>query len=639
MSTVGVLYADQPWWKARQYQRDTFELLWSHYERIKNRQTNRLDNTRRLIGIYEYGYRAAEHHDRNDPPLQEAVLAYNYAKNAVDTGLAKTCKSKIEPMVMSEGGSYQQRKEAKDRTRAILAEFTACDVETLKWDVARDAFVTSHGAGLAYVGVRHGRVCIEQVWPEEIFVDDVEGRYRTPRSIYRARRIDRFVAMDLYGEPDGDLEGSARERREKILNAPVFQDKGTPNTEHDMIEIVEAWHLPSGPDAGDGRYCVVLQNCTLQDVEWTRDRFPFAKYCPRPRMRGFWGQSWMMDIAPAQREHEKITARLQKAVQKMAGTHIIAPRSAGISERQIDNDQGTYFEYDGTVPPTTFNPEPFNPLTLQYRDGVIQDMFKSRGVSEYAAQSRVPAGLQQASGKALQLFEDQDDERMLPEHRELERWTVDLANLIVDCWRELVEQDEAGEYELQFRDKRSVERFKLKDIVPSSGVQLNIVVFPVSMLARSPAAKFAQLSDMLKMGAINLEQFKRLFEVPDLEAENAYASADTDVIDWALDRIALAGEFVAPEPFWKLDLAIERTRQFIEICTVHEIPQARMDMLHEFQDALVDARNMAMPPPAPSPAPSPDGRVPAPMPPLPPGAMGPPGAAPPGMPPPGIPPS
>src|SRR5690606_33942866 len=113
------------------------------------------------------------------------------------------------------------------------------------------------------------------------------------------------------------------------------------------------------------------------------------------------------------------------------------------------------------------------------------------------------------------------------------------------------------DYKARYRGKKGLETISWKDVLLDFE-SFRMRVFPVSALSKQPAARFAQLTELLNAQAITVEQFKRLFDLPDLEAENELDSADTDVIDRAMDIMVTTGRYLSPEPFDNLDLIIQR---------------------------------------------------------------------------------
>jgi hypothetical protein len=269
-----------------------------------------------------------------------------------------------------------------------------------------------------------------------MIVDDTEGRLRKPRSIFQISRMDRFVALEQFGGADEDLHGPADVRRRRILDAPAAKDKGASAAVlQDQIEIREAWHLPSRPVAEmkneddemdhDGRHVVTIDGCTLVDEPYDRDHFPFAAYIPRRRRRSYWGLSLLHNLAAPQREFEQVTRKLQKAHEWMGGSHWLTHRDANVSPRELDNDMGTQVEWSGQHEPREWSPQPINPQTYQHQQSLRTLMKECAGVPQMATTGQLPAGMQDASGKAIQLLDDIGSERLKAYHSARDQLTHD----------------------------------------------------------------------------------------------------------------------------------------------------------------------------------------------------------------------
>ncbi len=635
MSDDFMVYTDAQWHSpSSRGGMGAHDYLMPLYEEISAQQETLYDNTKRLISVFQWGYRASTAAMGNsvdtDVPINEDMNTYNAAQNAVETLHSKICKSQIIPMPLTEGGGYLQRKRAEKLGHALEGEMEENLCDQIKEDVVMDALVTSHGAGCARVYSDQGRIKCEHVPIDDIKFDPCELRYRKPRSLFHERVVDRFVVLAKYGKRDARFAGDVADRRRAILACPAAQvTAGTSRRSRDQIMLLDAYHLSSGgcdndiedgdelvdDDEGtgehgaehDGRYVVCIKGADLVDEPWERDHFPYQFFVPRKRMRSVWGMSLMFNIAPNQMEYEKLSLRIQLAHKKMGGTHMVAPRSANVDLRDLDNGQGTFIDYDGQTEPHEWNPAPVHPETIGYHDRIPRDMRANAGISDMSTQSQVPAGLSQASGKALQVFEDVEDGRLLPYHRELDRWTIGLCWLFVEEAADLVANDTS--YKARYRGKGELELVDWKDVLVDRE-KMVIKVFPVSALSKSPAAKFAQLTEMLNAGAITVEQFKRLYGMPDLEAESELDAADVDIIDQNLDLMVVKGRYLSPQPFDNLALCVERGGKFYNLRRQDEnIPEARLKLIQNYiadAQALMDqAKAAAAPPPMPMGGPPP----------------------------------
>ena len=656
------LNVDCTWWNATSRGKHPHDILAGLIATMRRRQSTLSENTRKCISVFQWGGDSRLIREPEDPPLEEATNSYNHAQNVVETVHAKICKTRILPMPLTSGGGYLARHRAKQLGKALEGEFDENELDQIKEDVVMDALVTAHGAGAVKVFARDGRARIEHVPVEDVMFDDAETRYRKPTCCYLTQPYDKFKLLEDYGSDDDEypgLYGTPEERRHAILRSATKATlidgrvSGGSDAEVHQVLVYEAWHKAScdvrseegerpdddGEEDGaestrkprhDGRHVIAIDGCTLVDEPWDGETFPIIFYTPRPRRRSIWGLSMMFDLVAPQREYERLTAKIQNAHQKLGLSGLIAPKQAKVNPREFESGvtgPGFVAEYEGQVPPTPFVTSPVAPDVYAYKDSIPRDMMQSEGISQLSAQSQVPAGLSQASGKALQVFEDFESERLLPYHRALERFTIQLSWVLIDVIRGIVATDE--EYQVQYRGKHGTEKLMWRDVLMDRK-DFVLKIFPVSQLSKQPAARFAQLTELLNAQAITVEQFKRLYELPDLEAENEIDTADTDIIDRNLDIIVTTGRYLSPEPFDNLDLLIQRAGKFYNLCRANEVPEARLQLL---RNLIEDAKNLKTPPPPPPGMVAPG--LPPPEMPMDPGMPPPPpdGGAPPGMPP------
>lgn len=615
-----------------------------------------VENSEKCMAVFQYGGQALRADPGEHYPIEEDTLSFNAAQNAVETVFSKVIKPRIAIMPLTTGGGYLQRHRAKQMGKAIEGIIDESDGEQLEEDVVMDALTTDHGAGALKVIEHHDRVALEWVPIEDVWYDDAETRQRKPRCCYHVPRdgMDMYKALELFASDDDaypGLVGTVEERRRAIIaasNNPAAHRPHTSTSASRRVDIYEAWHLPSGPveygeesddeEDGekkcrhDGRHVVAVrgENGTLIDEPWNEDHFPIVMQVPRPRRRSIWGLSLMRDMIAQQREFEKVTKKIQHAHQKLGMAGLCARRSDEINVRELKTGTtaaGFVFETNEQAP-TVFTPEPVAAGTYAYAESIPRNMLERRGISTLAAASQLPAGLHQASGKSLQVFEDFEDVRLLPYHRARERFKVALSWVIVCAAKRVV--DRCGHYKARYRGKKGIETIDWKDIMIDKS-EFVLKVFPVSALSKQPSARFAQLGELLNMQAITVEQFKRLYDLPDLEAENELDSSDTDVIDRAMDIMVTTGRYLSPEPFDNLDLIIQRAGKFYNVCRQHEVPENRLQLLRDYiedsktlkeqAESAAASKQAAAAPPPPTPMPPDPGMMPPPdgsMPPMPP---------------------
>lgn len=542
---------------------------------------------------------------------QDARISHNVVANAVDTLVAEVSQSPPRPMALSVGGSYLDQVRCKRMTQFWDAQFRLNDVHSLALQAIRDGIVC--GLGCLRVYAEEARVYYERIHPLSILVDDRHAVDVLPRSLYLRRSMDRQYLVHLYPEHAEAIRGAP---------TPEFSywifDEGVAARMVDLVEVWEAWHLPSGAVAKDGRHAIVIGEAVILDEPWTRESYPLAFVRPVLPVRGFWGEMLVERAKGAQWELNKLLRRLQDAMHLAAVPRIFVQRSAGIVKTHLTNQVGTVVEYDGN-PPVFLTPPSMSAEVYAHIDRLTQWIYDEMGVSRLSAESMKPAGIN--SGRAIRLFREISSRRHINTSRAYEQLYVDLAHESARLERALAEQDPNREVVF--------ERGKLLERIPWREIDLDedsfrIGVFPASALPTTPGAKLEVLQEMVRDGMLDPKTMLRLADMPDVEAARDLVVAPEELLEQVLDRMLEEGEYTPPEPY--MDLAAAKRLSALKVmrAQLHGAPEDRLELLRMFwleaTDLLAQAQAAVAPLPSP-PIPPPGG--PPGAPPLPPVGHGP----------------
>lgn len=531
-----------------------------------------------------------EHEDRS---CDEDALTINFLANIVDTVHADVFKTRTLPMPMTTAGDYLAFKRAQRLGRFFEGLFAETKFFN-ELQLQLGLYVLICGLGWIKSTRKNGRVGAEVIPTWDIYVDDVEAKYGKPRSIFQRMLIDRYVALELYGnepdEADDSLFGTAEERFE-ALEAATYDATDDESFENDyngdQIVLTEGWHLPSGPKAKDGRHVICVDGCTLVDEPWTRATFPLRSLKSGVSLTGLHGQSVVARILPGQKEHDKLSTKLQQAHELLGVPRIIVPDDAEVSLDHINDEVGSMLRVRGigSAVPHEWNAEPVHPSTYQYRSALREEMSAEVGVSGYAAQSQLPPGMQNTSGKALQLFDENEDGRHAIKHRLLEQFVLDVADMWIDEAEALSKED--PEFSVLVAGRGKVDELKWKE-VRIDRAKLVMHISPASALSKTPAAKFDQLMKLRQSNEISSDEFRYMFEMPDLEKMNGVAISDIESIDKKIESMIFEGDYRDPSPFDNLQLAIKRGSQLYNYFDLEGgVPDARLAMIRQFIDKAV----------------------------------------------------
>lgn len=528
----------------------------------------------------------------------------NVIQSVVDTATARIGQNKPRPYYLTSGGDYKQQRKAKKLNWFGDGIFYENKSYRLGSAAQRDAEI--FGDGLLFVTKRHGRVVHERVLASELWVDELEGMYGTPRQMHWVRSVDRQELIGLFPDKRDVIEEAAR---------ADFKEAGVPSTMSDLITVRESWHLRSGPDEKDGKHTVSINGSLLDPVTaWDYDFFPFARWQWAPRPLGFWGQGLAEQLQNKQVEVNKILWIIQRAIHLASGYKVLVEDGSKVVSEHINNDIGAIIKYRGTKPEWVL-PAVVPMEYYQHYANIVESMYERAGLSLQSATGEKPAGLN--SGEAQRVYRDTVNERSKTQEALNEDAFMDLARISIAMARELAQEGD-GFYEVRTPTGRVLKTVRLsaEDLDPSDWEQQ---CFPTSSLPKDPAGRLQTIQEFSQAGFVTPRQARRLMDFPDLEANESLANAAEDLIALVLDAICDDGDYAPPEPTFDLKLSREMVVEYINRGISQHLDEDKLDMLRTWS-AQVDALVTLALPPAP-----------------PPGAPGlPPGAAPMGGPGPGM---
>jgi hypothetical protein len=532
-------------------------------------------------------------------------LPVNVVRRMCTTLQSEVVQNKPRPLFLTGDGDYALQQQAKRANKWTEALFSDQEVDThVGPRCAIDSCI--FGDGFAKVYEHRSRVCIERVFPGEIVVDEQEAIYGKPRTLYQTKFVDRYVLAEDYPEE--------REQIETAGVPTVGRWALARDTESDQILIVEAWHLPSGPKAKDGRHVICVDGVTLLDEEWSETYFPFAHIQWEEPVLGYWGTGVADILTGCQVEINRLNYTIRNAQSLMGAWRIFLPFGSGVPEDHFTNEDGPVIHFNPQAGAPVFHTAPaVHPEIYQERIWQIQNAFEELGVSQLSAQSQKPAGLN--SGKALRIFVDNSSRRFLRWLRAYEAFHVQLAKLAIGVMRRLAERDEDVEIVWQGRD--GIEKIKWSQVGLAEG-SYKITCFPASFLPNTPMGRLQSIEEMVNTGlsdklGMSPETLAKLLDFPDLERELNLALAPREDIEKDLSLIVETGEYLGPEPFHNFKIGIPLALHFYLDARRKGVPESTLGLIRRW---ISDARYLESQaagqgaPAAPAPAPAP--AVPAP---------------------------
>jgi hypothetical protein len=578
------------WWKAKSKSdllfqvMDTFSFL-KEQQQFRYRQASIHTRMYSNIPLANYaGSNLNQIGKINNLPQDRPTM--NVVQSCIDTLVSKISQSKPKPMFLTDGGDYKQRKLAKQMTTFIAGELYQTNAYETVETILKDACVL--GTGCIKVYEQDDKVKLERVLLTELLVDNNDAFYGSPRSLYQMKLVDRSVLAEMLPE-----ERSIIAKAEQ-----AYPDNGgdSQKTMSDQVMVVEAWHLPSGPDSKDGRHVIVCSSGVIVDEVYEKEDFPFVFMDYSPRMVGMWGQGLTEQLTGTQIEINKLLITISKSISLVGVPRVFVEDGSKVVKAHLNNEVGSIVTYRGTKPEYAVAPSVHPELYAQLQR-LIEYAYQQSGVSALSASSQKPAGLN--SGEAIRSFNDIQTDRFATLNKRFDKVFIELAYKIIDTAKDVIER--TGKYQTVYPNKDGVQQIDLKDTKLLENPFV-IQCFDSNALPKDPAGRKQAIVEDMQAGILTLQEGRRLLNYSDLEQDDKLAIAAEERILKTLDEIVEDGKFTPPDPFMNIQLALEKVMQYYNLYVANGLEESRQEMLRDWQAQLLMLQQAAQPPmPAPMP--------------------------------------
>lgn len=566
----------------------------------------------------------------------QATLPHNVCRGGVDTLQAKVAKRRPLPIAHTSAGNWGQQKRARKMSQFLEGEFYRQRIyERHAPMIVRDALI--FGRGHLAVFVRGRRIAVERLFPWEVFDDEWDARYGSPRNRFYMRSFDQGVALETFARTEAG--GWTQETKRAIDEAGLF----TAHTGEDYvtstvkrIHVIGAYHLCDDPDAhiqeaeeaaqragqaedddgedsgtGEtrgrgatprkhkctGRHVEFTTAGVVLDEPWPFPYFPDVQLNYNEPVAGSKGTGLVEQLEGYQYAIND-TCDVLAEQYRLSGVHILVPDSAKISYQDFRNGINITGHAPGEKP-QIFHADLVNEHMRARPRELREDALNDAGLSAMSVQSEKPQGITAAI--ALQTLDDKETERFFIFDTGFSTWNLEVGRRFVDCAKLIAETH--GEYAVTVPMKRGLLPLKWTDVYVD-GAELKLS--PTSFLPTEPAAKRQTLNDMWESQQIDRAVFLRLLDDPDLQAELDLETADKLVIDEMLERMRDAEEdegeaaYMPPSEYqqiWTEDEATgrkkpgwapRRAQQTYNRMLLDGAPEYNLDMIRRFMKACDD---------------------------------------------------
>lgn len=473
-----------------------------------------------ISDLSPYGYRREDY-------LKSNILHYNLIGSMTDAATALLAKEQRRIRILTERGRVKQQFDAQQLEQFIYGLWQMEGVYKNQTSVIRNGALIGT-AGYIVTVSEEGGLRIDPFWQGEIFYDKAEAFHGKPRSMYWRRAMPREQAIATW--PD---------KAEELRKAKCYENSGhrmgaRDTGEQDVIEIWNAWHLPSFRGAGDGVWAVATDTCDLDSAEWVFDFFPKASFSYRPPIYGVEGEGIASMIGGLHCGLNEHLETIQDSLLLISQPKIIVDDNAQVVLSHLDDQIGAIIrgDYVSGKMPVFHTPSVLNPEWLNFALWHVSAAENILGMSEIVSSGSAP---KYASGNAQEQLMDQALGRQAPPLRAVDEMFLDLAKICVsmasEYWKSGVPVRVRGRDFLQTINFRDIE-------LPQDSYEMTVM--PASMLPMQPGARYATVRGWIADEMISREEGMQLLDFPDLAKKTRQKAAPRNDIDRTIERMLFA---------------------------------------------------------------------------------------------------
>lgn len=531
------------WWDLKAG--DLASAVFTACDRLAQDQSYRSESNLRHARLYSnlaiLGLTSSQYAQRA-VPLPRNRLTFNIVQSVVDTAQALIATNRPRIQFTTKGGTRKDRELANQLSRFVSGQFYQVGLYDLTPDVFLNAGIFGTG-GLKFSEV-DGDIVADVVFPEEILVDDVEAKARKPRSLYHVVEMNRAVAKARWPKFRAELDDAEHITDEFLAVANLA----------DPITVIEAWHLPSGKNAKDGRHVICTSNAMLFSEDWDEDCFPFAFWRWNRRPRGFYGQGLAEQLYGIQVEVNVLLQKIQKHM-KLASSHIIVKKGSKIAKEKLNNRVFSLIEHVGDKPPIFVTVDPIAAHYFEQLDRLYTRAFEITGVSMLASQSILPEGLK--SGEAIRRYNDLQTKRFLAIGQSWEAFHVECAKQLIRLAKRISEREEDGYQVTAEMDDGELVDINWRDL-DLDAEAYRMKAWPAGLLPETPAGQVEAATGLAQaFPQLQPHVLRLLGGIPDVQAAISRVTAPQGVMDRIIGNILDGKTYIEPMPYFDLQYGIQ----------------------------------------------------------------------------------
>lgn len=499
-------------------------------------------------------------------------LSINVVQSCIDTLASKIASNKPKPMFIPNEGDWKLQSKAKMATDFIEGVWDAAQAYPKAQRSFTDALI--YGISGLYINSKFDKINVEYIMRDEIFVDELDGHDEKPRQLYLKRFMSRAKLIKQYPKH--------KEKLKKIPPVKTDAHMLINNSISDMIVCIEAWHLPTSEDSDDGKYCLSVENETLELSEWNHMEFPVIFFRPYHKPHSFWGRGLAETLFTIQMSLNRSLRTIQSSQDQVSTPKVLIENGSQIDTDSINDRIGQLIFYTGT-PPNWVSPTAMNPEIYQWIQYLEQHAYQISGISQSSAAGEKPKDVE--SAVAMETVADIEAGRFENMSISWNNWFMDLARMTMIVAKDLYSSNKKLTVKLK---KDNLVRLIDWSQMDFTDDKFSIQLFPINRLPHDPAGRLDMIERYTQAGFIDQIHAMKLMEMPDISEDVSLITSSLNLVSQMIATMLDEGKPVSPIEQMDLALARNECKLAIVKATTQKYPEEHIQLVIDFDQKCKD---------------------------------------------------
>lgn len=522
-------------------------------------------SNRNIAGTSSYNYYKVD--PRRE--YEDDRMRLNVVAAVIDALNSKLAVEQPRVVTLTNGAEFPVRAKARYLQKFIDGILEASGATEQALLAFRDAEIV--GTGVLRVFDEWGNIKCERVPKSEILIDDEEAFYGHPTQLHQIKVVSRDRLLEMFPKKRKAIEQATRIEAEFASDYDVS----------DLVEVRESWHLPSSPEASDGRHVISIDTADLVDEPYKKSCFPFVFIHWKAPVYGFWGTGIVEELRPLQIEINRLLMGAQKAMIAASNPMVFIPAGSSISKMHISEKIGAIIPYVGQ-PPIIRTHQTVHPEVFQQIENLYRKCFEIIGISQTSATGKKQPGVNAAV--AMRELQHIESERFSTVLRQYHGAFVELAEKMIDLARDLYAEQEA-DTRVYVKSRGFLNQVNWGDIDLRED-QFVLDLDTANKLPLTRAGRISTITEWQQAGIISADEWRELMAMPDINEEQELRNAPREYIREVVYNILFKGEYMPPESTDDLSFAMQYALQQYGRAKLEDFPDDRIDLLQQYISAV-----------------------------------------------------